>query len=114
TQPGIDKISVGNGISKPVIRGLSFSRILLYQNGTRVENQPWDDRHDLGISENGLDKVEVVKGPAGLIYGADALGGALIFVDEKQAEVDTAKGDVNSGFLSNTLGLNADAGVTKT
>src|SRR4051812_44699454 len=55
-QPGVDRISVGNGISKPVIRGLSFSRILLYQNGTRMETQPWDDRHDLGISENSLDK----------------------------------------------------------
>jgi iron complex outermembrane receptor protein len=114
SQPGIDKISVGNGISKPVIRGLSFSRILLYQNGTRIENQPWDDRHDLGISDDGLDKVEVVKGPSGLIYGADALGGALIFIDEKPAAGGTIKGDVNIGFHTNTLGYNTNAGVRGT
>ena len=110
-QPGIDKISIGNGISKPVIRGLSFSRILLYQNGTRIENQPWDDRHDLGINENGVDKVEVIKGPAALIYGADALGGALIFIDEKPPIAGTKSGSVNFGFFSNTLGLNLDAGL---
>jgi iron complex outermembrane receptor protein len=110
-QPGIDKISVGNGITKPVIRGLSFSRILLYQNGTRIENQPWDDRHDLGVSDNGIDKIEVIKGPAALIYGADALGGALIFVDEKPPVAGTKSGSVNFGFFSNTLGLNLDAGL---
>ena len=69
-QPGIDRISVGNGIGKPVIRGMSFNRILIYAQGTRVENQQWDDRHDLGISEDGIDKVEIVNGPAALIYGA--------------------------------------------
>ncbi|MCX6292409.1 MAG: TonB-dependent receptor [Bacteroidetes bacterium] len=111
SEPGIDKITVGNGITKPVIRGLSFSRILLYQNGTRIENQPWDDRHDLGINENGVDKVEIIKGPAALIYGADALGGALIFVDEKPPVDGNKKGSINFGFFSNTLGVNLDAGV---
>lgn len=110
-KPGIDKISVGNGIAKPVIRGLSFSRILLYQNGTRIENQPWDDRHDMGINGNGVDRIEVIKGPAALMYGADALGGALIFVDEKPPVAGSTKGSVNFGFFSNTLGLNLDAGV---
>jgi iron complex outermembrane receptor protein len=113
-QPGVDKISMGNGISKPIIRGLSFSRILLYQNGTRMETQPWDDRHDIGISDNGLDKVEIVRGPAALIYGADALGGALIFIDEKPAPAGSMKGDVNVGFYTNTLGYNGDVGIKQT
>lgn len=113
-QPGIDRISVGNGIGKPVIRGLSFNRIMLYTMGTRIENQQWDDRHDLGISEIGLDKVEVINGPAALIYGADALGGALIFVDEKPAANGTRSGDANIGFFSNTVGINADAGLKGT
>lgn len=71
-QPGIDKITIGNGIGKPVIRGLSFNRILLYGQGTRIENQQWDDHHDLGLSDIGIDNIEVVRGPAALIYGADA------------------------------------------
>ena len=110
-QSGVDKISLGTGINKPVIRGLSFNRILLYSQGTRVENQQWDDHHDLGISDVGLDRVEVVYGPSALIYGADALGGALIFQDEKPAAVGTTSGDANLGFFSNSLGLNGDVGI---
>src|SRR6185436_15000694 len=97
-QPGIDKITIGNGIGKPVIRGLSFNQIMLYGQGTRIENQQWDDHHDLGMTDIGVENVEIVRGPAALIYGADALGGALIFVDEKPAPVGTRSGDVNFGF----------------
>ncbi len=113
-QPGIDRISIGNGIGKPVIRGLSFNRLLLYGQGTRIDNQQWDDHHDLGLSDIGVQNVEIVRGPAALIYGADALGGALIFVDEKPAAMSTSSGDVNLGFGSNTLGINADAGLKST
>jgi iron complex outermembrane receptor protein len=110
-EPGVDKISLGTGINKPVIRGLSFNRILLYSQGTRVENQQWDDHHDLGISDVGVDNVEIIYGPSALIYGADALGGALIFRDEKPAAAGTISGDANLGFYSNTLGLNGDVGI---
>jgi iron complex outermembrane receptor protein len=110
-QPGIDRITIGNGIGKPVIRGLSFNRIMLYGQGTRIENQQWDDHHDLGLTDIGIENVEVVRGPAALIYGADALGGALIFVDEKPAAIGTTVGDVNVGFGSNNLGINMDAGI---
>ena len=110
-QPGVDKISLGTGINKPVIRGLSFNKILLYAQGTRVENQQWDDHHDLGISDVGVDKVEIIYGPSALMYGADALGGALIFQDEKPAVAGTTVGDANLGFYSSSLGLNADAGI---
>ncbi len=113
-QPGIDKISIGNGIGKPVIRGLSFNQIMLYTQGTRVENQQWDDHHDLGISDIGIEQTELVRGPAALIYGADALGGALIFTHEKTAPTGTTVGDVNLGFNSNTLGVDLDAGVKGT
>lgn len=110
-EQGIDKISLGNGITKPVIRGLSFNRILLHQFGTRIDNQPWDDRHDMGVNENGVEKVELIKGPAALIYGADAMGGALIFTDEKPAVTGTIGGNANLMFFSNTLGLNGDLGI---
>jgi iron complex outermembrane receptor protein len=113
-QPGVDKITIGNGIAKPVIRGLSFNRILLYTQGTRVENQQWDDHHDLGLSDMGVEQVEIVRGPAALIYGADALGGALVFSDSKPAPYDSTTGDLNFGFASNTLGLNGDGGFNST
>ncbi len=113
-EPGIDRISVGMGIGKPVIRGNSFNRILLYSMGTRIENQQWDDRHDLGISENGIEKVEVVNGPAALIYGADALGGALIFVDEKPAAAGKWAADAAIGGNVNNIGTYFDLGYKAT
>ena len=113
-QPGIDRITIGNGIGKPVIRGLSFNQTMLYAQGTRIENQQWDDHHDLGLTDIGIQNVELVRGPAALIYGADALGGALIFVDEKPAALGKSAADANLGFASNTLGLNADAGYKHT
>jgi iron complex outermembrane receptor protein len=109
--PGVDKITLGNGIQKPVIRGLSFNRLLVYQFGTRIENQPWDDRHDMGVNDNGVDRVEILKGPAALIYGPDALAGAIVFVDEKPAAMGTASGDLDLGFFTNTLGVCSRAGV---
>ena len=66
------------GDSRPLVQPT-----LIYQYGTRIENQPWDDRHDdMGVNENGVDQVEVLKGPAALMVGPDALAGAIIFTDE--------------------------------
>jgi iron complex outermembrane receptor protein len=113
-QPGVDRITIGNGIGKPVIRGLSFNRIMLYGQGTRIENQQWDDHHDLGLTDVGIDNIEIVRGPAALIYGADALGGALIFNDEKPAAAGTVEKDFSLGFCSNTLGLNGEFGLKGT
>ncbi len=110
-QPGVDRISVGNGIGKPVIRGLSFNRILVQEFGTRIDDQSWDDRHDIGVSENGIERIEIVKGPAALAYGADAMGGAIIFVDQKPAAAGTVLGNVNLGFHTNTRGLEGEAGI---
>ena len=112
--PGIDRISLGNGIGKPVLRGLSFNQIMLYGQGTRIENQQWDDHHDLGLTDIGIDNVEIVRGPAALIYGADALGGALIFNDEKPAPAGTTLGSCNLGFNTNTIGLTGDLGIKGT
>lgn len=113
-QPGVDRIGTGVGIGKPVIRGLSFNRILLYGQGTRIENQQWDDRHDLGLTDIGVSTVEIVRGPAAVVYGADALGGALIFSGEKPVPAGTVSGDAGFGFTSNTLGISGDAGVRGT
>ena len=48
--PAVSMINGGNGINKPVIRGLSFNHIQLFANGTRLDNQSWDDDHDIGVS----------------------------------------------------------------
>src|SRR5690606_29668156 len=61
--PGINQVSLGPGISKPVIRGLSFSRVLSVYQGARFENQQWGADHGLGLNETGISGVEIIKGP---------------------------------------------------
>jgi iron complex outermembrane receptor protein len=102
--PGVYQSSIGNGISKPVIRGLQGIRVVSLLNGMRMEGQQWGGDHGMGISEVGIGSVEVIKGPASLLYGADALGGVLYYSDESYAAVNSQSLKVQSMYHSNTNG----------
>lgn len=101
--PGVNQSKLGAGISKPVLRGLSGSRVLTYLNGLRIENQQWGGDHGLGLDDLGIGAVEVIKGPASLLYGADALGGVIYLVDENYATKNTIEIQGKSIFESNNL-----------
>jgi len=109
--PGVAQNTTGAGIGKPVIRGLSGNRIVTYAQGMRVENQQWGSEHGLGIGDIGIESVEVIKGAASLLYGSDALGGVLYFVDERYANHNSYNLSTNSKFLSNTLGFGNNVGL---
>lgn len=78
--PGVATVSTGPNIAKPFIRGLGFNRILVLYDGSRLEGQQWGDEHGVEIDRYGIEKVEVVKGPASLGYGSDALAGVVNFI----------------------------------
>ncbi|MGV8138994.1 MAG: TonB-dependent receptor plug domain-containing protein [Mangrovibacterium sp.] len=82
--PGVSTIDIGSGQSKPVIRGLGFNRIVVAENGIKHEGQQWGEDHGLEIDQYAVDRVEVIKGPASLMYGSDAIGGVI---DIKQFDV---------------------------
>lgn len=109
--PGVSEISLGPGISKPVIRGLSFSRVLSLYQGARFENQQWGADHGLGLSETGIGNVELIKGPASLIYGSGAMAGVVNLIEEKDADAGMVEGDANFRFFSNSLGLRSEVGA---
>jgi iron complex outermembrane recepter protein len=111
TIPGVSQISTGTSIGKPVIRGLSGNRVLVYSQGVRLENQQFGEEHGLGLNDAGIESVEVIKGPASLLYGSDALGGVLYFNPEKFTDANTIKADFGSKFFSNTLGSNSSFGI---
>lgn len=102
--PGVYQSTTGNGISKPVIRGLQGMRVVTYLNGLRIEGQQWGSDHGMGISEIGIGGVEVIKGPASLYYGADALGGVLYFVDEPFAVNGKKSIELKQTFHSASMG----------
>lgn len=111
TIPGVSQVATGNSIGKPVIRGLSGNRVLVYSQGVRIENQQFGDEHGLGLNEAGVESVEVIKGPASLLYGSDALGGVLYFNPEKFANANTFKTNFSQKLFSNTLGSNTSLGI---
>ena len=111
TIPGVSQVSTGTSIGKPVIRGLSGNRVLVYSQGVRIENQQFGDEHGLGLNDAGIESVEIIKGPASLLYGSDALGGVLYFNPEKFANAGTFTTNFSQKFFSNTLGSNSSLGL---
>jgi iron complex outermembrane receptor protein len=109
--PGVYQSSLGNGIGRPVIRGLSGTRVVTYLNGLRIENQQWGDDHGMGVTSIGVNAVEVIKGPASLLYGSDALGGVMYFVNQPYAKLNSFEGYYHTTLESNTLGSSNELGL---
>lgn len=84
TVPGVSTISSGSTISKPVIQGMHSGRILLLNNGVRLDSQSWGSDHAPEIDHTGATNVEVVKGAESVRYGYGAIGGVVLF---SQAEL---------------------------
>ena len=81
-QPGVSQITTGSGISKPIIRGLGYNRVVVMSEGVRQEGQQWGDEHGVEIDGNAVNSVEILKGPASLMYGSDAMAGVVILHSE--------------------------------
>lgn len=75
--PGVNNISTGSGIGKPVIRGLSSQSVLIIHDGVKQESQQWGDEHGPEISLFDLERIEILRGPASLVYGSDGIGGVV-------------------------------------
>ena len=102
--PGVYMSTLGNGIAKPVIRGMQGMRVVTLINGLRLEGQQWGGDHGLGIGELALGSAEVIKGPASVLYGADALGGVVYLLDEPYARIGQQTLDVQQKWNQNTSG----------
>ncbi|RZK60920.1 MAG: TonB-dependent receptor, partial [Pedobacter sp.] len=109
--PGVAQITTGPAISKPVIRGLSYNRVVTLNNGVKQQGQQWGDEHGIEIDQYSADHVEVLRGPASLMYGSDALGGVINILDGLPASEGTLKGEfltnyaTNNGLTGNSLML---------
>ena len=94
---GVNQITTGAGISKPIIRGLGYNRVISLYNGIRQEGQQWGDEHGIEIDEYSIDRIEIVRGPGSLLYGSDGIAGVLNFISPKAPPV----GQIKTQFISN-------------
>lgn len=100
-QPGVSQITTGNGISKPVIRGLGYNRVVVVNDGIRQEGQQWGDEHGIEVDPNSVNSVEILKGPASLMYGADAMAGVLIFHSMPTLPKGEMRANLATGYQTN-------------
>lgn len=100
-QPGVSQVTTGSGISKPVIRGLGYNRVVVVNDGIRQEGQQWGDEHGIEIDQNTVNSVEILKGPASLMYGSDAMAGVIIFHQQPTLPLGVMKANVATGYQSN-------------
>ncbi|MCG8579775.1 MAG: TonB-dependent receptor [Bacteroidales bacterium] len=109
--PGVSTIDIGSGQSKPVIRGLGFNRVVVVENNIKHEAQQWGADHGLEIDQFAVENIEVIKGPASLMYGSDAIGGIINIKNNKIPTPNTLRGNVdiigksNNSLIGSSLSL---------
>ncbi len=110
--PGVSAVTTGPNISKPFIRGLGYNRVLTLYDGIRQEGQQWGDEHGIEIDQYGVGRSEVIKGPASLTYGSDALAGVINMIPYIPVGVNKvlqgnyiADYHTNNGMIGTSLGL---------
>ncbi|WP_255498058.1 TonB-dependent receptor [Flavobacterium sp. I3-2] len=91
---GVTAMEIGSGVSKPMIRGLGFTRIAVTENGIKQEGQQWGADHGLEIDALQAEEVEVIKGVGAIAYGSDAIGGVIRINNEKIPQENTTSGNV--------------------
>lgn len=99
--PGVCEVTTGPNISKPFIRGLGYNRVLTLYNGMRQEGQQWGDEHGIEVDEFGIDRVELVKGPASLIYGSDAIAGVVNLIPAPPPPDGKISGNLTTEYQGN-------------
>lgn len=113
--PGITALTTGPAISKPFIRGLGYNRVVVVNDGIRQEGQQWGDEHGIEVDDYSVQRVEVLKGPASLTYGSDALAGVINIQSTSPLPEGTLKANLLGEYQtnSNLRGFYGDFGGTK-
>ena len=110
-QPGISQLTTGGSISKPIIRGLGYNRVVVMSEGVRQEGQQWGDEHGIEVDGSSVNSVEILKGPASLMYGSDAMAGVIILHPQAMMPEGTIRANISSEYQTNNglFGYNLSA-----
>ena len=99
--PGVSAVTTGPNVSKPFIHGLGYNRVVTLEDGIRQEGQQWGDEHGIEVDQNSIDRIEVIKGPASLSYGSDAIGGVVNLITAAPVPEGKMLGDVSAAYGTN-------------
>ena len=100
-QPGVSQLTTGGSISKPIIRGLGYNRVVVMSEGVRQEGQQWGDEHGVEVDGSSVNSVEILKGPASLMYGSDAMAGVVILHAQPTLAEGEMKANVSTEYQTN-------------
>ena len=100
---GVSLLKSGSTIVKPVINGLHSSRVPIYNNNVKLEDQQWGMEHAPNFDVNSAAKITVLKGASGLQYGGDAIGG-IVVIEPFSIKKDTLFGKTIMTMESNGRG----------
>jgi len=99
--PGVSAITDGQSISKPVIRGLGYNRVLTLSDGVPLVDQAWFDEFGIEADPNAVQRYEILKGPGSLAYGSDALAGVVNLIPDKPLPEGQTRGEVLMNYQTN-------------
>ena len=100
-QPGVSQLTTGGSISKPIIRGLGYNRVVVMSEGVRQEGQQWGDEHGVEVDGSSVGSVEILKGPASLMYGSDAMAGVVIMHPQPTLGEGEMRANVSTEYQTN-------------
>ena len=100
-QPGVSQLTTGGSISKPIIRGLGYNRVVVMSEGVRQEGQQWGDEHGVEVDGSSIGSVEILKGPASLMYGSDAMAGVVILHSQPTLAEGELRANVSTEYQTN-------------
>ena len=100
-QPGVSQLTTGGSISKPIIRGRGYNRVVVMSEGVSQEGQQWGDEHGVEVDGSSVGSVEILKGPASLMYGSDAMAGVVILHAQPTPAEGEMRANVSSEYQTN-------------
>jgi len=113
--PGVRAITTGSQVGKPVIRGFYGPRVLVLENGSRLEDYSWSDEDGPSVETAFVRRIELIRGPASVLYGSDAVGGVINVIPEQLPDAGGGAAFTRTGFTlsgaSNNTEVDAGARV---
>ena len=110
---GVSSLNTGSTVVKPMINGLHSSRVVIVNNGVRMEDQEWGAEHAPNIDINSVSNLTVIKGAGALQYSGDAVGGVIIAEASKVPVKDSLYGKTLMTATSNGRGASLSSKLTK-